>query len=105
MSTALVAPAKLGTSAVLARTCAAEWSRIWSVRSTWLFALATVEPGLDRVGGGHGQQRSPLHRNGADDVRAPAAAPDLRPQSPGLLFQAGHVAHAHRDGSDASGCG
>ncbi|MDZ5660214.1 hypothetical protein SFC79_00430 [Nocardioides sp. S-58] len=27
---------------VLARTCRAEWSRLWTVRSTWWFALATA---------------------------------------------------------------
>lgn len=27
---------------VLARTCHAEWSRLWTVRSTWWFALATA---------------------------------------------------------------
>jgi ABC-2 type transport system permease protein len=32
----------MSTSAVLARTGRAEWSRIWSVRSSWIFALVTA---------------------------------------------------------------
>ncbi len=31
-----------GTAAVLARSSRAEWSRIWTVRSSWLFAAATA---------------------------------------------------------------
>lgn len=42
MSTDLAAALEPRTAVVLARTGAAEWSRIWSVRSTWWFALATA---------------------------------------------------------------
>jgi hypothetical protein len=41
------------TWVTLARNCAAEWSRLWTVRSTWLFALATavVVLGLATIAG------------------------------------------------------
>lgn len=32
----------MSTTAVLARTSRAEWSRIWTVRSSWIFALVTA---------------------------------------------------------------
>ncbi|MGY1752900.1 hypothetical protein [Blastococcus sp. SYSU D01042] len=41
------------TSRVLARTCAAEWARLWSVRTTWWFAAAAavVMLGIGAVAG------------------------------------------------------
>jgi hypothetical protein len=54
MST-VTTPARAGAAAELPsvgvvqafrRTCRAEWSRLWSVRSTWWFALATAVAGL-----------------------------------------------------------
>lgn len=36
------APRELELPVLLARTCRAEWSRLWTVRSTWWFALATA---------------------------------------------------------------
>lgn len=43
----------MSTAAVLARTSRAEWSRIWSVRSSWLFALvlAVVVVGFGTIVG------------------------------------------------------
>lgn len=32
--------ADVSTARVLARTCAAEWTRLWTVRTTWLFLVA-----------------------------------------------------------------
>ena len=32
----------MSTTTVLARTCRAEWTRIWSVRSSWVLALVTA---------------------------------------------------------------
>ncbi|MFW3169879.1 hypothetical protein [Geodermatophilus sp. CPCC 206100] len=44
---------EVGTARVLARTCAAEWTRLWTVRSTWLFlaAAAVVLFGIDAIAG------------------------------------------------------
>lgn len=40
-ATALRSPgADVSTARVLARTCAAEWTRLWTVRTTWLFLAA-----------------------------------------------------------------
>lgn len=36
------APDGPGLPVLMARTCRAEWSRLWTVRSTWWFALATA---------------------------------------------------------------
>lgn len=36
-----VADTEVGLATALARTCRAEWSRLWSVRSTWWFVGAT----------------------------------------------------------------
>lgn len=41
-----LAPTQVGLGTALTRTCRAEWSRLWSVRSTWWFALATAAAGL-----------------------------------------------------------
>ena len=46
MSTALAAPSTVAVPRAFARTCRAEWSRLWSVRSTWWFVLATAVAGL-----------------------------------------------------------
>ena len=37
-----VAPAAAGTATVLARTCAAEWTRVWTVRASVWFLLAAA---------------------------------------------------------------
>jgi ABC-2 type transport system permease protein len=42
MSLIRSSPTSTGTPATLARTGRAEWSRIWSVRSSWVFALLTA---------------------------------------------------------------
>ncbi len=38
--TTLVRPQEVGVARVLARTCAAEWTRLWTVRTTWLLLAA-----------------------------------------------------------------
>lgn len=45
-ATALEAPPTVGVAQAFSHTCRAEWSRLWSVRSTWWFALATAVAGL-----------------------------------------------------------
>jgi ABC-2 type transport system permease protein len=42
MSTTLLASSGRSTAVVLGRTAAAEWGRLWTVRSTWWCALATT---------------------------------------------------------------
>lgn len=42
MSPTLVEGAEPGRTRLLARNARAEWNRLWSVRSTWWFALATA---------------------------------------------------------------
>lgn len=42
MSTTLLESSGPGTGVLLVRTAAAEWSRLWTVRSTWWCALATT---------------------------------------------------------------
>ena len=40
------APTSVAVPQAFLHTCRAEWSRLWSVRSTWWFALATAAAGL-----------------------------------------------------------
>ena len=49
----MTAPAPPRPAGVLARTCAAEWSRLWTVRGTWWFlaAAAMVMLGLGAIAG------------------------------------------------------
>ncbi|MCV2489439.1 hypothetical protein OF117_08665 [Geodermatophilus sp. YIM 151500] len=59
MTAAATSPAEQGvagdvlTGRVLARTCAAEWTRLWTVRTTWWFlaAAAVVMVGIGTVAG------------------------------------------------------
>ena len=46
VSVAHSAPTSVGVPQAFLRTCRAEWSRLWTVRSTWWFALATAGAGL-----------------------------------------------------------
>ncbi|GAA3458592.1 hypothetical protein ACFFSW_35840 [Saccharothrix longispora] len=52
-STPRRAPARVPPARVFARTCAAEWTRLWTVRSTWWFpaAAAVVMVGIATVAG------------------------------------------------------
>ena len=51
----------MSTAAVLARTGRAEWSRIWSIRSSWVFALVTgvAVVGLGAIIGSDGAGEGP----------------------------------------------
>ncbi len=55
----------MSTAAVLARTGGAEWTRIWSLRSSWVFALVTAVAvvGLGAI----------IGSDGADDPSGPPA--------------------------------
>ncbi|MBY8851137.1 hypothetical protein [Saccharothrix longispora] len=48
-----VVPARVPAARVFARTCAAEWTRLWTVRTTWWFlaAAAVVMVGIATVAG------------------------------------------------------
>jgi hypothetical protein len=72
--TTLPAARGVSTGRVLARTCAAEWTRLWSVKATWWFlaAGAVVMVGIGAVAG---FDAAPSQRDPAWLVSAVAAMP------------------------------
>lgn len=84
MTTSTITPRDLPTSRVLARTCFAEWARLWTVRATWWF-LAAAAVTMVGIGTMAGLDSASDPAQGGNDTAWLAAAITAMPAQFALL--------------------